>query len=68
MLVRQISAHDRNYTYNVSGSWHWLTWTMNGLDFSLTGKIGPDELLIIAGAVSPVSEHDLEQLMYNGSG
>jgi hypothetical protein len=61
--VQQIYAHDRNYTYKESGTQHQLSWSREDLHFSLTGEPGPDELLLIAGSVAPVSAESLRQLL-----
>jgi hypothetical protein len=66
--VQQISAHNRNYTDTISGTQHQLSWNMEGLAFSLTGEPGPDELILIAGSVEPVTDQALRQIVYNGSG
>lgn len=65
--VQQISAHDRNYTYKVSGTQHQLSWNIEDLDFYLTGELGYDELLLMAGSIETVTDEILRQIVYNES-
>ena len=65
--IQQIPAHNRNYTCTISGTQHRISWNMESLDFSLTGEPGPDELLIIAGTVEPVSDDVFRMILYNVS-